>query len=532
MVHPIFEIPELLLAIFEYLDRSPDQLKFMLICRATQSVAIEAMWRDVCDVWQLFDLMPKDAKLAVTDDKVWETLDDVKMTRPPTEAEWERVRLYTQCIRKLELNEILSWSNDNFKPSPFSRPLLMFSTYKGAEPLFASLREVDLDVKSYSGHLACQFLLAHDLRSVSLTMSEQENSRPFSPRAQLLLDVIASHSANLESLALDYGSLDTTNATLASWEKSLTSFIRNLEHKAPNLKKINVGALHTGREIVPALASMHGLQDLTLTWGRGQTTASYALPEDSFPSLQAITLDAEWYPRLEPSFIISSISSNSMRHVSVRALLEVEAASKLHRLVASRWSATLRQYRTEWSSIAAQQTDNPDVASPLSPIPFTHLQPLLDCRKLQKLSLQFPYPWDLTDERVAVLAGAWPEMETLELGCNYYSWTAADYTPKITIRALATIAVELPHLKYLTMDINFVDTALEDSHLEAAANPRIRSFGSMLPGDGLRSIVLKNASKLFPVLKVQVSELQGARAGDVSGTARTPRGKKVEEDVW
>jgi len=54
----LLDIPELLLEIFSHLPTQRDQIRFLLLCKATWSVAVGEMWKEVRDAWHVTALLP------------------------------------------------------------------------------------------------------------------------------------------------------------------------------------------------------------------------------------------------------------------------------------------------------------------------------------------------------------------------------------------------------------------------------------------------------------------------------------------
>ncbi|KZO96959.1 hypothetical protein CALVIDRAFT_105597 [Calocera viscosa TUFC12733] len=432
--------------------------------------------------------------------------------------------MYCRHTRRLKLTELLYWATDDYKPTTFSRPLLKLSTYKGTEPFFESLRHVTLEIQSFSAHVACRSIFAYDLQSISLAIGKPGDESSTSRMVDALFDLIASHSVKLESLKLEYGDFTATDAFRASWEKRLANLVGRLDRTAPKLKRIDFSPLQSGNVIVPALATMKGLQDIALGWGQSDTLHKYSLPQDSFGSLRAIKLNSEWCPQLSPLFLLSNISSTAMERISVEASLDVAEVVRTNRLVASQWPKTLRQYHLGWFPFGTD-TVNPTGIIPSHPSVLSSLlDEILQCHQLRILSLPIEYPWELTDEHITALVRALPELRSLELGSKNRS-TVAEYPPRVTVKGLTSIAVGLSYLESLTMDINVTDPSLDETALEAAANPRIRKFSTYNVGRGRPEVVRDRIRKLFPSLnQVHVEELRGI-SGGVSGTARN------DEDV-
>ncbi|EJU03128.1 hypothetical protein DACRYDRAFT_106301 [Dacryopinax primogenitus] len=544
-MHPVFEIPELVLAIYAHLDKRPDQLCLMLLCETTFRIVVEEMWRDLYDHWQIMDMIPKDVKLNVADDKVvvcatssdsyikhcaykvWQIPEEVQVTRPLTEKEWSRLRLYLQHVRHLKVTESLVFANEPHKPSSFSRPFLTLSTYRGEEPLLASLNDVELDIISWFAHVSAEFLIARPLRSISLVMRVQEKD-PILPLAQRLLDLIAARSSRLESLRLERGEIAMADEFYEGWEDLLATLIGGLKHKATKLRKIDLSPFGTGRLVIPALASLDGLKELTLTWAQRNTSLSFQLPNDSFQSLTALKMNTEWSPLLKLLPFLENIHSNSMERINVLINQDLKDVEQINRLVSHQWSKTLTHYHMEWTPVGADVSNSWDrVLGSMLPVPFAHLVPLLECHQLQRLSLPLQYPWDLTDDRVGMLVRSLPNLWSLELASSI-KWTPAEHTPATTIRCLELIAAGLPYLKYLTLDINLADPSLDDDDLKRAANPRIRRFHSFVVGNAPATIIKERTHKLFPGLtKVVVEGLDVNNA--LTGTAW---GYKDEEDMW
>ncbi|KZO96960.1 hypothetical protein CALVIDRAFT_105610 [Calocera viscosa TUFC12733] len=63
MVHQLFQIPELVLAILSYLPDKADQKCFLLLCRATWNILVGETWKEIRDPWRLSALLPNDVKL-------------------------------------------------------------------------------------------------------------------------------------------------------------------------------------------------------------------------------------------------------------------------------------------------------------------------------------------------------------------------------------------------------------------------------------------------------------------------------------
>ncbi|KZO96961.1 hypothetical protein CALVIDRAFT_598084 [Calocera viscosa TUFC12733] len=502
MVHWIFTIHELLLNIFSHLPRRRDQKCFIVLSKAFWEVAVKELWKEVHDPWDLLCLLPRDVYLN-RPGRMHGAEESQRLSRALNEEEWRRIEFHCKNIERLRLQDGMMGRDMRRATIPAATPLLILSTWPGSQPLFRSLQALTvLDIESSTTSSACCELLALGLRSVTLSLSIRFLSREVNASSSILdtlLEALAKHNAQLESMNLDWGR--TRNATFSeAFTNRLSAFMDKPNGTATRLKRVFFAPMHTDARIVDKLGDLQGIEDVTLQFNRGDTFDIERLPETSFANLKRICLQTDWLDTLDTIFFLDKVSSGAMESIVVEASSSGEELGHFNALVASRWSTTLQQYDVICHALpgAVQQLSDPDADT--WPVKWSDMTPVLECHQMQLLKIELQYPVDVTDDGIAALVGALPNLRVLHLGtlrvCH-----ANVFKPKTTVRCLRTIAHTLTYLEDLMLDVDIGDTSVDEEEIEAAANSRIRWFESwVIGGPASKKIVQDRMRKLFPSL--------------------------------
>ncbi|KZT60294.1 hypothetical protein CALCODRAFT_492619 [Calocera cornea HHB12733] len=532
MVHHVFEIPELVLAILNFLPDKADQKRFLLLCRPTWNIIAGERWKEVKDPWRLNALLPSDVKLLGPGPNETKGLKSARLSRALRKREWDGIGMYTQHIQRLLLHDGKMGLDRERKPILVSGPLWILSTYRGVQPLFPALRAVTLHMEWPSTYVVCRLLLSQELESVSLSISTALQKRDSSMIWLLvdpLLDLLVEHGARLETLVIDCGRAGRSVVFNAQFADRLYRLMGGLKRAAVGLRNVSFAPLSADAPVLLTLAGIDGLQSIALRLNTGDMAAIDRIPEDSFQDLLRVEIVTDWLHTLHTIFFLSKISSESLEAIVMEASTTGEELANFNNVVATRWCKSLVHFAV---GCAPFQGEIPLMARHL-PLQWPDMEPLLQCLQLQTLKISLQYPADLTDERVAIVVGSLPSLRVLHLG-SLSTWPSSKYIPHTTVHSLENIASGLVRLVDLMLDVNLGTMSIRNRDLEAAANPRIRSFVSrVLGGPVSKEVVRGRINKLFPSLvDIILTDNTEGMAESFSGRARESYGMDMDNGKW
>ncbi|KAF8153355.1 hypothetical protein B0H34DRAFT_800567 [Crassisporium funariophilum] len=414
---PFYSNPDILDEICEYIydddDLDSDEatagrqslLWAALTCRAFLEPALDCLWRSLDSLFPLLKILPAFAQS-----------DGTYVLRGNISPEdWARFDWYARRIRKFSYNR-----------DPDSLDIAMHVYFRIAQlrssPLLPSLRHLHCPSTSQNDFLIsgiCLFL------SPSLQTLEFENISSVEDKlCGTVLHTLASDGAHIEKIALRGRGLSRDTV----WMAVRFEHLKHLELAGMG-EAINL-------EIMETIGSLPRLVDLAIDFT--ESTMEPLSKDLGLKDLKSLMITAP-VPFIQA--FLPHISTNHLEtFVAVAPSNPPIDKKDFLNDVVGRWKDSLRRI-----ALVHQQVDEH-----IEELHIDALSPLIPLKKLTYLRLE-GYAMELTDDNVADLGVAWPEMTTLLLPF------ISALNPRPTIVSLRILAQLCPGLRHLRIPLNTSD---------------------------------------------------------------------------
>ncbi|XP_006456157.1 hypothetical protein AGABI2DRAFT_210964 [Agaricus bisporus var. bisporus H97] len=424
-MHRVLAIPELLDTVFKSMD-SRSNLNNALVSRAWSEIALDTLWRQVNDLYRLFNLL---APL-----RIEPISGKYEFSHPPESSDWTRFHRYSKRVRELVYNEHKSKRKlnqsvfDDVARTRISISILPnMHTLGWSASISLCVMFLNSNIKNFTVHIPSSIDVA----------SSRPLLRPF-------FDDITARMPDLMSLNIQ------TNIPMNALELDVVRLLESL----PNLHKLILPRFCFTTSIAECVSRLSKLGCIEYHYSEEQGNGEAddiklfkpELSEGAFPSLWDLSL-ATTYDDLQRFLTIPfSPSSITMLHVESP---NIETPGAIHQLlVAISENCQMLKFLALISRRQSFEVDlSEDQINTTRRVSMDTLKPILACANLTSFEIIHQYPLLLQQEDVETFATRWPSLETLNLNSEPYDlrW------PKLTLEALLPFARHCHRLSDLSI---------------------------------------------------------------------------------
>ncbi|KAG8983086.1 hypothetical protein FRB93_007677 [Tulasnella sp. JGI-2019a] len=444
------DIPEILSQVLDLVGDG-DKVASALVCRTWNSVALDAIWRDVNDLVQLLRL--------IGDVKAVNGFNTIIHCGTDLELEFSQSLEGTDWFDSYAARVIsLDWDSQglSFSPTVFER---IHAARPGSSPLLPNL----LTIKCQAYYDVDADHVLHFLSRSVTSLHIQYKTLCTAPRVAASMSSLATFAPEVSKLTVEcLFRVDMVDEALSSWIESLKK-----------LREVTLPRYFGSQPIVKALGSTGGLESVSGHAKLSRTTehasvilgTHWSLPSSAFERLQFIDFDATLAQAVE---IFSGSPLPELRGLWLNAVGPVTNPILQPCILA----------------LVAWCKDLEDLSLNLLPpmgttdrerIRFQILDPLLRLRKLQKLQIIHDHSIYLVEENVEAMSLAWPRLIQLSFrGGNPRE------APQTSFSILKSFAIKFSNIQRLAItlhidgDVSVVDsvpptfTSLQELHLDTS----------------------------------------------------------------
>ncbi|KAE9406829.1 hypothetical protein BT96DRAFT_971605 [Gymnopus androsaceus JB14] len=413
------KIPEILQHIFELSDEKSNCNSNVLVCKAWSDPCMNAIWREVNDLYRLVKLL---GPTSVS----YSSIEFVTNNEP---LDWTRFYFYARRVRRVVYPGVTRKSlRDVFEDISFHR---------SSNPLLPNLKILDLNSLSVSSRSYmknfCFMFMEPTLEEYHLRLESVSSAAGLSLNLQTvankcphlnLVDISLPHADNdMADVVLDFikKTPNVSSISLSPFHQMIpfTSVLQNF----PYLKRLIIG----GHRVHETVADTPCIKSLALTSPTGGgyfvslTTLSVVAPYSMAEEFLTNTL------RLLNRISISSDLRKPETPSSVKHLLErlVEKCPRMETLHLSYSFVTEKNYSR--------------FPAPGCIVQVAHLRPILSYSAMKSFKFEHPFPVTLADKFAEEIASSWPHLQQLSLG-HTPVLRRRDFKNCFTLRALLSFA--------------------------------------------------------------------------------------------
>ncbi|KAH7909641.1 hypothetical protein BJ138DRAFT_1154807 [Hygrophoropsis aurantiaca] len=454
-MHHALTIPEIIYEIFSYLPnlRGPylrvrkgrgyhtnishtTLAALAATCRTFREPALDMRWRRLPSVYSLIPLFPYD---------IWDKYDpdeynpddvDLNFSRLPSTEEWIRFESYTSRIREIQV------SKGGFEGmANVMATLLMKYNAHSSRHLFPNLRTVTWCSQEKSELQFAHLFLPPSLRCLTVEFDCFDPD----PRAPGLV-LLPEHQCPTLTQFRIRGPI---------FSQSLIAAVSRALESRPCQQLESLDCDQIDESALRYIAKLPTLKDLSIYLPYWLSTYG---PDEGFINLQTLSLTAS-----DLSAVVGFLPPTRLPLKSLRICIMPDNSYNLPsaplQQLFSRLSAGLRHtHLTQFHLLGPPHNDLRET------LDFAALRPLSLFSELTSVRLHGFCGFDLDDDALAELAGAWPHLEELTLeGCRR--------TPEITLKGVRSLIRACPLLHTLELAIDatrlcFISSATpgEDIH--------------------------------------------------------------------
>ncbi|KAF7329238.1 hypothetical protein MKEN_00184500 [Mycena kentingensis (nom. inval.)] len=433
-MHPCLHIPELVSSIVDNFNFSDVEQRTLAglarTCKSFHGPALDALWRHQTSLDPILACLPADA---------WEkdaekSQDRITIVRPITMEEWERLSTYTHRVRVLQLTA--GWT---FGPATQTLKCLAALFPNGG--MFPNLRELiwhedeRRNVLKYIRPVLCPKLTAMQI-NLSLADVKRLHDLPI-PYGDLVSLVIGTNYIHGDQRCIPE-SLNVVSRCSRVTRLVLPSVCLGTFNLASHLPQLHTLELET--------------QQLP-TWNRVSVDEAAVAP-DPFPALRVLKLTDTIFD--VGIAVLQHLPSWNLQELLIETCTapKRETIRQLYALISEHlspsWLETLHISRDDYGE---PMTDPSPEELEDHMVHGGDLVPLLAFTNLTRVCLESAGGFELDDTLIWNLAGAWPQLSSLRIGCG--SEVFADWQPHYpTLDSLRAFSQHCPHLVDLHIPLN------------------------------------------------------------------------------
>ncbi|KIK58182.1 hypothetical protein GYMLUDRAFT_246221 [Collybiopsis luxurians FD-317 M1] len=415
-------------SIFAFCDDQTNA-RNVLVCKVWSEVALNVVWSHLTDLKPLVGLFG----LTRTADDNSKLIEYVN--KPSVQALKRFETIYQHRIRILDVTS---------NAKKFSPVLDVIAKIRGVGPLLPNLESLTWSALSGGGLTEQSVMFMHDgIRSFSIISDEAESVESFTSYCE----VISYRMPNLCSLELDVH-------PVAGHQKSMLALVQAL----PNLKTLTLPPFEDPSEL---LIGLRDLPRLRLTY-LGSFQYDFLPPSSilngpfrntGFDHLSQVDIYCSYSFAAK---LFQNISSSNKILTIVITSREHQPASDVREAMWQIASTCGNLQRLDLSFCNKSKAASDALIFPPPPddlISFEDIEPLLqNCPKVAHFSIEHPYPAEIDDEDIRVIARSWLGLKTFKLGDQLLD-DHPDAEKKLTLACLAHFSRHCPQIEMISLGL-------------------------------------------------------------------------------
>ncbi|KAJ8091147.1 hypothetical protein PM082_024574 [Marasmius tenuissimus] len=394
-MHRLFQVDELVHLILQWCGRKSNANN-AIVCKSWSRDALSFLWEEITDINVVFALLGAESQINYQ-----------RYFVAPTAEKWSRFQsLYAPLVRTLDCSAL-----DNAQQN---RMIPLFDTLarlQSSKPIFPNLTTIlwrEVDVRGYSHHSV--IFMHPNVKTFRFTLLTPDTITQDILSEYFLAVAERMPSLKIVEIQTNHGRHEILKGPLIALAKSL-----------PLLSKLSLPSFLNIAEVMQQLSSCLNLRSIEFTrfdTQAGVTQMPPPISEEGFGDLQRLSIHTS-YPTLA-HFLRESSSAPRLSDLQVTSTSregETPAGIKdLLEVVASRFEKTLRRLSVEIDkTFPPTQLSEPSALSIVDVVHFQHIEPILRCSNISRLTLTHSYPLAIEQDDLNKLAVAWPGLTHLRL---------------------------------------------------------------------------------------------------------------------